>query len=780
MLVKKNNRRASILALAICATLCSLASAIFLASNDTLAASCNNIEFIFARGSGQGLNDDKSEFLEFQKIIGSIKSKAPTLTTNLYQLGTTAYDGHTYPAVVITTTTGIGAYVSAGQANKYGASVTEGVLELMAYLKAGASCKDTRYVLAGYSQGAQVMGEALGLIDRSTVLGNIKDRIVYVALFGDPKLYLPEGEGFNPPACRGTWRSEWNVYVPNCDTDNGSLGARNPYVPSAWGSKVGLWCNDHDFICGSSKFLSDMDGHGKYKASLGIPYALNIITVRLMDVFPSQFGIKPGGEAPSPEKPKIPKMDTVILIDATGSMFPYIDAFKQEAIRLANITYDAGGRVALAIYRDTEIDPRDEVSIFCPLSTCTKAAFLQMLNNGIDARGGGDDPEALLHALMTVYNESDWAVGAQKSVIVLTDDSYHDPDRIDGSTLADVVKRSLEIDPVNTYVISVEHMRSEYEDLVNLTGGKFFTIGDMTGEDLEHITDYITTRPMAVLDSSAYTGKANQDIVFDATGSYGVGADIVRYEWDLDFDQTFETVTTAPFAVKRYDSTTSGMMQLKVIDKNGSESTMSATVTISGESAPSLNVLPPTILSAERSLTGSAMTLKVRWANNDTNAKYVMVSVDGVLLGYADASQLNIGITDLNPLQDVTIGLQGMTEAGEVGAGNYLVIAKGEVDEKEDAKAPQTNTPTVPTPSAPAQTTLASSSVLEDALAIDTPSNQISVAQDTASTTEPVSDKSGNSQGGNQQVYFIIAVAFLALVGVVSAVRSHVKNRRLK
>jgi hypothetical protein len=112
----------------------------------------------------------------------------------------------------------------------------------------------------GYSQGAQLMGQAL-FWDLSK---DLKDKILFVALFGDPKLYLPEGEGLNPPACRGELFSNWRRTVPDCRTSSGSLGARKPYIMQDMQDKVGLWCNDNDWICGSSKWALGNSGHEHY------------------------------------------------------------------------------------------------------------------------------------------------------------------------------------------------------------------------------------------------------------------------------------------------------------------------------------------------------------------------------------------------------------------------------------------------------------------------------------------------------------------------------------
>ncbi len=117
-------------------------------------------------------------------------------------------------------------------------------------------CPDAVWVLAGYSQGAMVVAEAVKSFSA--------ERVVYVALFGDPKLDLPEGKGLLPDACLGRSYSSYRVYVPNCRTHTGSLKARNPYVYGELTGKYGLWCHDGDYICGSTVLPWKYDGHLTY------------------------------------------------------------------------------------------------------------------------------------------------------------------------------------------------------------------------------------------------------------------------------------------------------------------------------------------------------------------------------------------------------------------------------------------------------------------------------------------------------------------------------------
>ena len=73
--------------------------------------------------------------------------------------------------------------------NNYQASVRQGVAALAGDLQATAGeCADTRFVLMGYSQGANVVGDALAGRGRAApaVPDGIAGRVAAIVLFGDP------------------------------------------------------------------------------------------------------------------------------------------------------------------------------------------------------------------------------------------------------------------------------------------------------------------------------------------------------------------------------------------------------------------------------------------------------------------------------------------------------------------------------------------------------------------------------------------------------------------
>ena len=386
-------------------------------NNYTLGEDCPNLKIIFARGSGE-VWQENDNFIAFKNAL---QSKLDTISLN-YEILDLNYPaigvGLDHPLI------SLGAFFGGGESYKFGDSVNAGVEMLENLIR--TSCPETKFVLGGYSQGAIVISKALPAIN--------PERLIYAATFGDPKLYLPEGAGLLPDACKNQNLSPYRIYVPDCHAHEGLLGGYKPYVPNNLIGKVGAWCNKSDIMCSSG--LS-MDDHTHYIADALYEDAAKL----LFDKITSYFSLPNNFIAPH---------DTAILIDSTGSMRPMIASYKAEALRLAAETLASGGRVALYDYRDLN-DPYIARQ-HCDFETCTLDTFKQALQQ-ISTKNGGDAPESLLSSSLKVMQELDWQYGATKSLIVLTDTGYHSPDR-DGTTLDMVITLSRAIDPVNFYIIT--------------------------------------------------------------------------------------------------------------------------------------------------------------------------------------------------------------------------------------------------------------------------------------------------------------------------------------
>lgn len=418
------------------------------------ANNCPSLRLVFARGSGGERWKDQN-YLAFKSAL---ETKLATVNLD-YE-----FIDLDYPAVGVgidKLETTLGAWQGAGEAYEFGDSVKSGVKNLDKMINS-TKCPETQYVIGGYSQGAMVVSQALKKLN--------PNRLIYAATFGDPKIYLPEGKGFIPPACRGENLSDYRIYVPDCQAYKGLLGAYVPYEPKTLEGKVGTWCNRRDIFCSSRLNISD---HLGYVSDNLYDDASRLI----FDKITRTFGLENRVSSPH---------DTVILIDSTGSMSDMIEKYKAEGLRLAKETLAAGGRVALYDYRDLE-DPYEPIE-HCNFETCTLEKFEAELAK-IETDNGGDTPESLLSASFRVMSKLNWKYGSTKSLVVLTDANFLAPDR-DGITLDQVVQLSKKIDPVNFYIITNPDYEQDYAELATKTDGKVIT----NFNELSLLTNYIMER----------------------------------------------------------------------------------------------------------------------------------------------------------------------------------------------------------------------------------------------------------------------------------------------
>lgn len=429
-------------------------------SGQASATSCNDLEVIFARGSGAPLNTS-ADYLDFKSRLES-KLKLTNLKYNFTDLD--------YPAAAVPGDLGklLGIYVNGGDAYEFGDSVREGE-EKIKNLVNDTNCPNTKFVLAGYSQGAMTITKVLSELN--------SDQIIYVATFGDPKLYLPEGIGIMPPACQGKNLSSYRVYVPDCHTHDGLLGGINPYQPASFDGKLGTWCDKFDIFC--SSYFS-VNSHVSYVKDNLYEDASKLIFNKITEAFEIKNNY-------------ISAHDTAILIDSTGSMSRLSSQYKNEVLKLTKETLENNGRVALYDYRDIsdKYAPRQH----CVFETCTLEIVQKELDE-MEFDDGGDVNESLLSASFNVMKELNWRLGATKSLVVLTDACYHEPD-LDGVTMADVVQMSKTIDPVNFYIIvdDAKYLIDFYTPLAEATDGRVITNANDSGLLTDQIMERFDSLP---------------------------------------------------------------------------------------------------------------------------------------------------------------------------------------------------------------------------------------------------------------------------------------------
>ena len=612
------------------------------------AAACKDVEFIFARGSGERLGD--KNYLAFRAGLETQLSKT-SLSYDFYELGTYNYNGASYPAVAVgmdnlsTILTSVSATLSAVGVGAFNRSVETGVTELIRRVEdVSSSCANTKFVLAGYSQGAMVVSRGIRRLD--------SEKVAYLANFGDPNLYLPEGYGTMPPACRGEGLSAYRIYAPNCRAHAGILGPNSPYVPEGYAKKVGLWCTKKDIVCSNYfDFENPVKDHTSYVEYGIYTAAAKTIVKRALVYYPDKQ-IKPMTTAR--------KRDTVFLFDTTGSMSAAFRKYASEALKMAQEVLSGDGRVALFEYRDLE-DPFETRKVVD--FGASYAEFETALENmRQDLSGGGDEPESLLSGALYAMNNVSWRRGATKSLVILTDAGYLNPDR-DGTTLGRVVQRSLEIDPVNFYVMTWPRFTEEYESLAEQTGGLVFSLGDEAS--LMNSTEVILERPEVNFPFDEYVGRPGERFEFAVEAE---GAE--RYEWDLDGDGVFETTTNEPSAEKVYTGVAEWFVQVRAIGAEGLFSTASTRLTVTDAVA-----VEPEVVSWL--VEGDRVQFETR------NARAVLVAVDGVPLVATSADEVTIGGLD----GAATLTLTPIGESGDMGETKTIMLGGPGLGAVEESSA---------------------------------------------------------------------------------------------
>ncbi|MFV0484871.1 MAG: cutinase family protein [Candidatus Saccharimonadales bacterium] len=458
---------------------------------------CVDVQFIFARGSGaaQGKNE------EYLMLENSIKHEAST-SSFTYEISDINYPAIRTDDIGVA----LGAYISAGKVGALANSISSGIKNLTRYYQEiSATCPATYWVLFGYSQGAQVVAGALQNLNA--------DNIIYVALFGDPHLYLPEGEGIFPPACDNNNLSSYRTYAPNCHTDSGILGARKPYLSSDFSDKVGLWCNDADFVCGNSKNIFINSGHLDYTNSNGIPSAVKIAMRKIKDALPAQVVIVDSAPIVA---------DIAFVVDASTSMQEQILKFKPEAIRLAASVIRDGGHVALLTYRDIAKEGIRNANILCDFD-CSLGEFT-LLFNGNGLRSDSSTSESLIVAASTAIDALAWRQDGAKAIIALTNVGYEKPNSLI-ATQESLIQKSQQ-NSIKIYVVATSQThKTQYEILTGETGGKSYTINDADALSSDLLQPSpLTPRPasqrrLAAKTTPPQTAPTNLHITIQADGS---------------------------------------------------------------------------------------------------------------------------------------------------------------------------------------------------------------------------------------------------------------------
>jgi YD repeat-containing protein len=86
---------------------------------------------------------------------------------------------------------------------------------------------------------------------------------------------------------------------------------------------------------------------------------------------------------------------------------------------------------------------------------------------------------------------------------------------------------------------------------------------------IEFCFDELELKPRASCTASPNPVKKNKTVTFSGAGSRDPDGQVVRWEWDLDGNGSFETVRTSSSVTRSYSSTGEKTVSLRVVDNAG-------------------------------------------------------------------------------------------------------------------------------------------------------------------------------------------------------------------
>lgn len=203
----------------------------------TAFVGCPDWAFISARGSGQN-------FPQMEKYAGGLGSRGRSTWRKAQDLsGLTTYE---FPAIAVDYEA-VGVKIEPGDIpSVYNGSVDLGVTETqIAILETLNDCANTRLVLFGFSQGAQVIGDAYAALSPAAA-----ERVALVVLLADPK-YTP-----GDPAVD---------FYPTALDGHGVKGRRDMFFASP-ATVIQSWCWGPDAVCqGSAGYKFHGDEYDNYE-----------------------------------------------------------------------------------------------------------------------------------------------------------------------------------------------------------------------------------------------------------------------------------------------------------------------------------------------------------------------------------------------------------------------------------------------------------------------------------------------------------------------------------
>lgn len=182
--------------------------------------------------------------------------------------------------------------------------------------------------------------------------------------------------------------------------------------------------------------------------------------------------------------------------------------------------------------------------------------------------------------------------------------------------------------------------------------------------------DYVEAR----LPINGYFAMPGMEITYDASESVGV---VVKYEWDLDGDGSWDRTTNAPVLKHTYAAEFEGLMILRITGIAGGTDTLETPVRVSTAPSHPRLAAPSNVRVEVLSTVRRISEVKVSWESADPAVYRWGVTIDGYPAGVVEGSARSVNVTEVHREKDVLIEVLGFTSGGAMGerAGPVLAAA---------------------------------------------------------------------------------------------------------
>ncbi len=698
------------------------------------AIGCKDVNLVFARGSSQNspasrdpiyniigwhveggkiIYDRGNDFTGLEKesatyftgIGNRVLAEYPTLSMQFVSLHDFAgkYNDYGYLAVpafgtadtaflsrnAVDARFGYNSIVGESTYGDYRQSVQNGAQELAGYLADEMTrCPSQYTVLGGYSQGAQVVGDAMALM-HTRGQDTLLSRLGHVDLFGDPKF-----NGFQLDTNRLNIFQQHSIYpwVRGTASLNevGALGPRQPYVPDILTAQTSSWCDFNDVVCGGFAGLSATDpkahqhvysdSGGWIEKASNETYIAMKQRLSLLAGLPDKSANSPLAYWPGIEKPS--KLDAMFVMDQTGdenlSLSPDSDYLSNNFGYLANhiapdgTTSDYYSSIHAGVETFTEYQvgdsiishPTNPVSLTEDVfgansyfeSGWAQAHFLGNYYGGVDLQ---DSPFSAINAAL----DQSWRSDARKVIVVFSNSWGKDIESGTNLTMKQITDKArakkVEILPVftsrtfradETKVQNVPAANAFYAAMAKQSGGHATEVTDRLSRTLVYdvimghvfapTIDISTTNPIGKKTTTATTKpakpvvKKGSKVVLSAGKSNSPKSVIKHYAWDVNGDGTTDYSSDTPYVEPTFDTTGTTTVCVTATDAMNVSSTGCQDVTVTDDDSQVTDAAPLVLPAPSFVTTRSGSDAVITWPS--VSGSIIIKDADGAVIAIAD------------------------------------------------------------------------------------------------------------------------------------------------